>query len=283
MLEAIDLDRRLKKSEYRQRFPALQSRLHRLQRAYADAGVSSLIVFEGWDGAGKGRTINKLTEKLEPRAFHLHPIREPRSTEAEMPRLWRFWQRVPAYGEMAIFDCSWYTWLFQERAQGRLTDGAWTRSTHDVVRFERALADDRVVLTKFFFHIRRKEQARRLKAWAKDPAEGWRVGAAQRQQQELYDPLLVAVEETLQGTDTEWAPWTLVEATDLRWARVKVVETLIQRLEFGLERWSLEVPAAESPAEEPPAEEPPAEEPLMRDGAGEATEPSQGEEQDDAS
>lgn len=249
MLEALDLTLELPKAEYKRRLPHLQSRLHRLQRACWEAELATVIVFEGWDAAGKGTAIAKLTQRLEPRGFSLHAIREPRTFEKQLPWLWRYWLKVPNWGEMAIFDRSWYGRVLVQRVEGLVTKAQWRQGYRDIVSFERTLADDRYQIVKLFLHISKQEQRERFERLADDPRTAWQVEAEDWKHHDEYDDYLLAVEETLEQTETEWGPWTLVEATDRHWTRVKIFETLITAMEGHLRRFGLDVPQP-TPAED---------------------------------
>lgn len=244
MLENIDLTLELPKREYKQRLPALQGRLHQLQRACRQAQLGTLVVFEGWAAAGKGSTIHKLTERLEPRACSVHTIRAPRTIEQSLPWMWRFWRRIPNWGEIAVFDRSWYRRVIVERVEELIPEGDWRRAYDDVVRFERALADDRYQIVKFFLHIGKDEQANRLASLEENPRTYWRISPDDWHFHHKYEEYQLAAEEMLERTETEWGPWTIVEATDSRWARIKVFETLTRSLEDALERRHLELPEA---------------------------------------
>lgn len=236
MLEKVDLGRALPKEEYKRRLPVLQDRLYELQLATSEKGLASLIVFEGWDASGKGTCINVLTGRLEPRAFHLHAIREPRTHELRLPWLYRFWERIPGYGQMAIFDRSWYRRVLEERVEKIVPKREWQKAYRDIVDFERTLADDGCVIVKFFFHISKKEQRQRFRKLQSDPLMRWQIGAAERKQHRAYEKYLVAVEEMLEHTASEWAPWTIVEATNRYWTRVTAFETIIAALEAAAAR-----------------------------------------------
>ncbi len=242
MLKELDLSRELPKQEYKERLPVLQGRLHQLQRTYWKAGLASLLVFEGWNTAGKGSMIRKMTERLEPRGFDLHTTVAPRTVETHLPWMWRFWNRLPCYGHMGIFHRSWHGQVLIERVDGGGEPENRHRRCDDIVSFERTLAADRYEIVKFFLHIDKQEQEVRLRRLAKDPRNAWKVRAQEWDRHARYEAYLVAMEEILQRTDTEWAPWTVVEATDKRWARIKVFETLIGRLENGLESRGHDVP-----------------------------------------
>ncbi len=257
MLEQIDLSRKSSKADYKKRLPVLQSRLHQLQRACWQHGVSSLLVLDGWTASGKDSSIQKLTERLEPRGFQLHTIVAPRTLERQMPWLWRFWNKVPDYGQMAIFRRSWNRRVLVERVEGEVSEAQWRRAYQDIASFERTLAEDRYEIVKFFLHIDRREQATRLEKWRDDHSAAWRVKSEPIDALH-YDAYLEAAEQMLERTEAEWAPWFIVEATDKRWARLKIFEIAIRRLEEGLEKRGYEVPAPYEPHhpldDEPPPE-----------------------------
>jgi polyphosphate kinase 2 (PPK2 family) len=234
MLEKIDLTRKLPKEEYKTLIPRLQRRLYDLEKACWDADAPSIIIFEGWDAAGKGTSINLLTSRLDPRGFKLYPIQAARTFETHLPWLWRFWLKIPNYGEMAIFDRSWYGRVLVERVEGLTPVQEWRKGYRDIVDLERALADDGYVIVKFFLHISKKEQKRRFKKLEKNPLKSWHVQPEDWEHHRKYKEYVVAIEEMLERTDTEWGPWTIVEATDRRWARVKIFQTIIRRLEDSL-------------------------------------------------
>jgi polyphosphate kinase 2 (PPK2 family) len=242
MLEKVDLTRELSKQDYKARLPHLRNRLYDLQKACWDANMPTVIIFEGWDAAGKGTSINLLTQRLDPRGFKLYAIQAARTVEMHMPWLWRFWLKLPNYGEMAIFDRSWYGRVLVERVEKLTPVSEWRKGYRDIVDFERAIADDGTAVVKFWLHISKKEQRRRFKRLEKDPLKSWHVQPEDWEHHRRYNEYLLAVEEMLERTDTEWGPWTIVEATDRRWARVKIFETIIRRLEEALEAKGLPLP-----------------------------------------
>jgi polyphosphate kinase 2 (PPK2 family) len=234
MLEKVDLSRSFPKKQYKAQLPALRRRLYDLQKACWDHGIPSVIVFEGWDAAGKGSAISTLTARLDPRGFKLYPIQAPRTFELNHPWLWRFWLKIPNYGEMAIFDRSWYGRVLVERVEKLTPEEEWRKAYRDIVDFERMLADDHAVIIKFFLHISKEEQKRRFKDLEGDPLEAWHVQPEDWEHHRKYDEYLLAFEEMLERTDTEWGPWTIVEATDRWFPQKKVFDTLIARLEESL-------------------------------------------------
>lgn len=241
MLEHIDLGRKTSKAEYKATLPPLQDRLHQLQQACWQAGLASLLVLDGWTTAGKDSSIQKLTERLEPRGFDVHTIVGPRTLELHMPWLWRFWNKVPRYGHMAIFRRSWNRRVLIDRVEGVVEEPSWRRAYQDIAGFERTLAEDRYEVVKFFLHIDQEEQASRLESMRKDRSAAWQVKTDPVDFLN-YESYLEAAEELLERTEAEWAPWFIVEATDKRWARVKIFEKTIHRLEEGLRRRGHEVP-----------------------------------------
>lgn len=266
MLEALDLDLELSKAEYKARIPDLQRDLLLLQRASWEADLATIIVFEGWSGSGKGGAIGKLTQRLEPRGFSLHATRKPRTVQTHLPWMWRFWQDIPNWGEIAIFDRSWYRRVVLERIENGIEATTLSEAFNDIVGFERTLTDDRYLIVKFFLHIGKEEQGRRLKKAESDPRTAWRVEGRDREQHAKYDQYRVAIEEMLERTETEWGPWTLIAATDKRWTRIRVLETLVRSMAQRLERHGIEPPKAVRPGVERPGAGPVADREAAEDG-----------------
>jgi len=236
VLEEVDLDRSLSRAEYQRVFPDLQERLRRLQYALLEAEIPTVVVFEGWDASGKGTIIQRLTERLDPRAFRVHPGAPPSELEQRYHFLWRYQLRLPEDGHMVLFDHSWYGRVLVDRVERWVKRKVWSGGYAQINQFERWLADDGQVLVKFWFHISKKEQRRRLKRMQEDRAERWKVQKEDLRRNRRYGRWQEAVEEMLSRTDTPACPWTVVEATDQRWTRVKVFETLVARMEEALAR-----------------------------------------------
>lgn len=234
MLEKIDLSLALSEDIYKKRIPELRTQLYKLQRDCWEVKLPTIFVFEGWGASGRGAMVNFFAQNLEPRVFRLHMILEPRTFEASMPWLWRFWNKLPNYGELAIFDQSWYRRVLIDRVEKRVRKSEWQRAFEDINDFERALADDGHLIVKFFLHISKQEQAKRLRKEAHDPISRALRDPEDKLQLKSYDTYLTAVEEMLERTETECAPWNIVEANDPRFARVKVFEASIRRLEDAL-------------------------------------------------
>jgi polyphosphate kinase 2 (PPK2 family) len=245
MLETVDLGRRLTKARYQQAFPPLQERLRRLQYELLEAEIPTIVVVEGWDAAGKGGVIQRLTERLDPRAFRAYPGAPPSELELRYHWLWRYQTRLPEDGQVALFDHSWYGRVLVERVEKWVKRKVWRQAYEQINQFERWLTDDGQVLVKLFFHISRKEQRRRLERMARDPVERWKVEKQDFRRNKDYDRWVAAIEDMLAATDTPQAPWTVVEATDARWTRVRAFEAIVEAMERALAR-RREAPAAVS-------------------------------------
>ena len=236
MLENVNLKRKLSRKEYNRDISRLQRRLYDLEKACWDHKVPSMIAVEGWDASGKGGAIATLTQRLDPRGFKVHSIQLPRTFEQNRPWLWRFWLRVPNCGEMVIFDQSWYSRILIERVENLIPEMAWRAAYRDILDFERMLSDDGTVILKFFLHITKKEQERRFLKIASQPLEAWRVDKDDWARHRKYDQYVVATDEMLELTESEYAPWTIVEATSRRWAKRKIFQAIIAALEHRLGR-----------------------------------------------
>jgi AMP-polyphosphate phosphotransferase len=234
MLEKLDLDKKLKRSEWKERRLPLQTRLWDLQKAAYDIGLPVIVLFEGWDASGKGSSINMLAQRLDPRGFKVWLIRDARTYEMNYPWLWRFWLRLPNRGEIAILDRSWYGRVLVERVEKLIPEETWRTAYRDIVDFEQMLSEDGYVIVKFWLHISREEQRRRLKVQEREPMESWRVAPEDWEHHAKYDKYLQAAEEMLERTESEWGRWTIVEATDLQYTHWKVLSTVTDALDNGL-------------------------------------------------
>lgn len=245
MLEKLNLDQKMPKKEFKRRMPVLRQRLYDLQKAAYDCGMPVVIIFEGWDASGKGTAISQLTARLDPRGFQVWPIREARTYEKARPWLWRFWLKLPNYGQIGIFDRSWYGRVLVERVEALTPERMWRRAYRDITDFERNIADDGYVIVKFWLHISKKEQRKRFRKLESDPLLAWHVQPEDWDHHRKYDDYLLAAEEMLEQTETEYAPWTIVEATEKNWSLFKVFNTITAAMENGLkERNALPDPEA---------------------------------------
>ncbi|MFN2433691.1 MAG: hypothetical protein ABR599_12925 [Gemmatimonadota bacterium] len=236
MLEKFDLTLELDKQTYKEALPKLQERLRECQNLALEHKIPVIVVFEGWDAAGKGTNISLLAEKLDPRHFKVHPIGAPTTEEQRHPFLWRFWRRLPPSGDIAVFDRSWYGRVFVERIDELVSKPAWRRAYDEISEFERQLSDDGTLIVKFWLQISRKEQKKRFKKLEDDKTMSWKVTKEDWRHHKEYDEYEEAVEEMLAHTGTHWAPWTIVEAEDARYASAKIHETLIRAIEKEVEQ-----------------------------------------------
>jgi polyphosphate kinase 2 (PPK2 family) len=234
MLETVDLNKTLSKSAYMKAMGELQEKLRCLQYLAKGAEVPVIICLEGWDTAGKGMVIKKLTEKLDPRLFRVIPGSPPTRMESGHDFLWRYQMALPNDGDMVVFDHSWYGRVLVERVDKVVKKKLWRPAYEEITQFERWLADDGQVLMKFWMHISKQEQKKRFRAALKDPALSWKITQEYRRHHRDYDKWTEAVEEMLAKTDSPHAPWTVVEANDLRYARVKVFQTITDRIEEAI-------------------------------------------------
>jgi AMP-polyphosphate phosphotransferase len=230
MLETLDLTRKLGRDAYVREITARQIQLRELGYQVYQQKRPVVIAFEGWDAAGKGGAIKRVTEKLDPRGYVVYPIAAPQGEDKTRHYLYRFWRRLPERGQIAIFDRSWYGRVLVERVEGFATEAAWQRAYKEINSFERQLKDFGAVVAKFWVQISQEEQLRRFeerqaigyKSW-KLTDEDWR----NRQKWEVYEQ---AVEEMLVKTSTRTAPWNLIEGNDKYWARTQVLSKLVELL-----------------------------------------------------
>lgn len=230
MLETVDLKSKLTKPAYSKRIAELQEELRRLQYAAKEAEVPIILCLEGWDTAGKGQTIKKLTERLDPRLYRVFSGSAPTELEQRHHFLWRYQLQLPNDGELAVFDHSWYGCVLVERVDGLVKKRMWRAAYQQINEFERWLADDGQVVLKFFLHISKKEQKKRFKKAEKDPLLRWKITKEYKRHHREYGRWVKAIEDMLARTDTPHAPWTVVPANDLRFARVRFFETVVARI-----------------------------------------------------
>jgi polyphosphate kinase 2 (PPK2 family) len=234
MLEKVNLKLSLSKAECQRRLSHLQNRLYDLEHAIYQAGIPVAIVSEGWAAAGKGSTIRVLAERMDPRGFRVVSITPPRTAELQYPWLWRFWQKIPACGQIIVYDTSWYRRVLIDRVAKNVRKQEWQGAFQDISEFEEQLAADGTVILKFWLHISKREQSRRFKKLLKNNLTAWQVSDEDAAQHKAYKKYSVAVEEMLARTDSPQAPWTIVEATDRHFCRIKVIETIVRALERRL-------------------------------------------------
>ncbi|NES96477.1 MAG: polyphosphate:AMP phosphotransferase [Desertifilum sp. SIO1I2] len=250
MLDTLDLSLTLDKETYKQETEALMRRLRSLQQACWENKLTTVIVLEGWAAAGKGALIKKVVGYMDPRGFTVHPIWPPTPQERAYPFLWRFWQKLPSCGSIGLFYHSWYTHVLEDRLFQRVQDAEIPRAMQHINALERQLVDDGAAIAKFWIHLSKKELKKRLKKYAADPLDAWRVRSEDWKQAKNYHQYATFAEEMLIQTSTGSAPWTLVEGNDKRWARVKVLTKVAAVLTEALDRQHLFVPAPSLPPQE---------------------------------
>lgn len=231
MLEKIDLSKKLDKKESKKQMDMLGARLGELQRECKSLGIPVIIVFEGFGAAGKGTLINCLIRPMDPRGFDVYAVNGESEEEKMHPFLWRFWTKTPAKGRTAIFDRSWYRRVLIDRFDGITSEKQLTYAYNEIVSFEQQLADDGNVIIKFFLDITKKEQTKRFRRLLDNKETAWRVSKGDLKRNRQFDEYKVMNEEMLQQTDTDFAPWTIIEAMDKEYAAVKVMSVVIDRLE----------------------------------------------------
>jgi polyphosphate kinase 2 (PPK2 family) len=223
-LDEVDLAAKADRKSYDERVEALQEELYALQvRNYLDGG-RVIFVFEGWDAAGKGGCIKRLTALMDPRGTRVWPISAPRDQEKRNHYLWRFWNRLPEKGELAVFDRSWYGRVLVERVEGFAKDEEWRRAYDEIDAFEHMLARDGVKLAKFWLHIDRATQLERFEARKGDPLKRHKLSTEDWRNRRRWSAYEEAVQDMLDRTHRPDAPWILVPANDKKHARLTVLE-----------------------------------------------------------
>lgn len=227
MLETLDLSKSLTKEEYVRDLIRYQVAVHALGYQVYVQQRPVIIVYEGADAGGKGGNIRRVTEKLDPRGYVVHPIAAPKGDDKTHHYLWRFWRRLPERGQIAIFDRSWYGRVMVERIEGFCTEEEWKRAYREINHFERQLVDFGTILFKFYIHIGKDEQLQRFEAREQTAYKAWKLTDEDWRNREKWDQYAEAVNEMLLRTSTLTAPWTVVEGNCKWHARVKVLKTLV--------------------------------------------------------
>ena len=242
MLEKIDLSKTMDKKEYKKRMEVLGPKLARLQRKLKSCNIPVMIVFEGFGGAGKGTQINHLIEPMDPRGFTVYSTQAETQEEQYHPFLWRFWNKTPEKGRIAIFDRSWYGKLLVERYEKKTHKKDIPGVLEDIENFEKQLTDDGTLLIKFFLTISEKEQEKRFDKLLSKEETSWRVSKADKDRNKHYEEYARMADEMLTRTDTEYAPWTIIEAHDERYAAVKILTTVVEAFEERYEKEQITQP-----------------------------------------
>jgi polyphosphate:AMP phosphotransferase len=234
ILDRVDLSLSLPRDEYEEQVKALQTKLWQLEHELYLGRIPAVIVYCGWDAAGKGGNIRRLTGSLDPRGYEVVPIAAPTVEEKAHHYLWRFWRQLPKAGHITIFDRSWYGRVMVERVEGFCTEDEWKRAYREINEFERQLAEYGTVLVKFWLHIDPDEQLRRFREREQTADKQWKITTEDWRNREKWDHYKVAVTDMLRRTSTTYAPWTILEANDKLHARIKALKTVAAALEAGL-------------------------------------------------
>jgi polyphosphate kinase 2 (PPK2 family) len=234
MLQAVDLTRRLTAKAYAKRIAPEQLRLRELHFRMYEEQLPALMVMEGWDAAGKGGAIKRVTETLEPRGYTVSSFSAPRGEEKTHHYLWRFWRALPRAGHLGIFDRSYYGRVLVERVEGFCSQDEWRRAYREINDFEAQQASFGMAIVKLWLHVSPGEQLRRFRDRERDPFRSYKLTPEDWRNRARWDEYAAAVEEMLARTSTRAAPWTVVEADDKYYARVKVVKTLADAVERAL-------------------------------------------------
>jgi polyphosphate:AMP phosphotransferase len=234
LLDSLDLSRRLDKDEYEARLEEQQGRLNLLTRHKNFKKTALICVFEGADAAGKGGSIRRITSALDARIYSVIPIAAPTEEEKVQPYLWRFWRHIPGHGRVVMFDRSWYGRVLVERVEGFCAEEDWMRAYSEINDFEEQLARARMVVAKFWLQISQEEQLARFQERQNIDFKRFKITEEDWRNREKWPLYSVAASDMIERTSTELAPWTMVEANDKRYARIKIIETLCDRLEQAL-------------------------------------------------
>ncbi|MGN6217445.1 MAG: polyphosphate kinase 2 family protein [Solirubrobacterales bacterium] len=247
-LDEVDLTLDLSRKEEERVLRACGERLAQLRLTLGGLigecrlGPALIVVFEGWDAAGKGGAIKRLVAPLDPRHVRVAQFAAPSADEKRHYFLGRFWPALPGWGGMTVYDRSWYGRVLVERVEGFATREQWGRAYGEIEAFERALADEGAIIVKLWLQISAEEQLKRFEARAADPLKSWKLTEEDWRNREKRPAYEEAVEEMLERTDRRHARWRLVPAESKRYARVAVMKIVIEEIEAGMRRWGQEPP-----------------------------------------
>ena len=230
ILDQLDLSLKVKRDTYEEKLKRNQGRLGRLARKAHEQGLASVLVFEGWDAAGKGGAIRRIISALDSRHYRVIPIAAPSDEEKSQHYLWRFWRHIPRAGRVTIYDRSWYGRVLVERVEGFAGTHEWQRAYQEINDFEEMLCDQGILVIKFWLHISEKEQLRRFEERERVSYKRHKITEEDYRNREKANLYEVAVNDMIERTSTDYAPWTLVEAEDKLFARIKVLDTFCSRL-----------------------------------------------------
>jgi polyphosphate kinase 2 (PPK2 family) len=235
-LGKLDLGRKFPdEKSYKRALDKAQTAMLEVEQAYRVGGLRGIVMFEGWDAGGKGGAIQRLTEKLDPRYIKVWAIGVPTPEEQGRHYLWRFWEKLPTPGHLAIFDRSWYGRVLVERVEGLIDKPVWRRAYTEINEFEQMLTDDGIRLVKIFLHVSAEEQLKRLAERISDPLKHWKIEGSDIVNYARRADYSAAIDEMFARTSTKAAPWQVISGDHKWFARVTAVETAVEMLGKGLE------------------------------------------------
>ena len=230
-LSEIPLDKELDDNTYKEELDRLQARLGELHNRLYRKKVPVIIAYEGWDAAGKGGNIKRITGALDPRGYEVYPIASPEPHEKARHYLWRFWREMPKAGHIAIFDRTWYGRVMVERIEGFCSEEDWHHAYREINEMEAHFVHSGALVLKFWLQIDKDEQERRFNDRMKNPEKRWKITDEDWRNREKWDAYVLAVNEMLEKTSTKDAPWIVVEGNSKWYARIKVLETVADAME----------------------------------------------------
>ncbi len=233
-LADIPLDKKIEPEKYKEKLDKLQHRLSELHNEIYLRKIPVVIAYEGWDAAGKGGNIKRLTSALDPRGFEVHPIASPEPHEKNRHYLWRFWTRLPKDGHIAIFDRTWYGRVMVERLEGFCSENDWQSAYNEINEFEKELTDWGAIVIKFWVQIDKDTQLKRFTDRQNTPEKQWKITDEDWRNREKWDLYEKAIDEMIEKTSTVSAPWHVLESNDKYYARIKALTVVIEEIEKRL-------------------------------------------------
>lgn len=229
-LDQLDQNRALEQEDYKRQLKKYQLEILNIQLTLRERKNSVIVVMEGPDAAGKGGAIKRLVERLDPRLVRVYSVVKPTPEEYAHHYMWRFWNKLPSYGQIAIFDRSWYGRVLVERVEGFCSEAEWKRAYREINEFERILSDDGAIFVKLFLHITKEEQLDRFKRREADPYKHWKISDEDWRNRRRWDDHNAAAEDMFDKTSTDLAPWTVIPANYKWYARVAVAKAVAEQL-----------------------------------------------------
>lgn len=234
VLDDLDQSREMEKDEYKSKLRDLQLSMLELQQGLLETKRTLILAFEGVDAGGKGGAIKRLVEMLDPHKIKIHAIAKPTPTEYRYHYMWRFWNKLPAHGETTIFDRSWYGRVLVERVEGFATKDEWHRAYDEINEFERTLVEGGAIMLKFYLQITKDEQKQRFERRQGDPFKRWKINDEDWRNRNKWGQYIEAAEDMFKRTSTDHAPWHVIPGNFKWYARVKVLKTVVHKLQKEL-------------------------------------------------